>query len=136
MPRKKTKNPDQLLTRPIIIRVNENTFKRLGKIQSQSNCQSIGEVARNILSKEKILMLTKDVSMNFPMEELTSIRKELKAIGININQQTRHFHTSENEAQRSFYFMRTSDLYKHVGDKVDRLLEIVTQMSLKWLRGY
>jgi hypothetical protein len=136
MSRKKTKNPDQLLTHPIIVRVNEHTFKRLEKIQTHSNCQSIGEVARNILSKEKILMLTRDVTMNAPMEELASIRKELKAIGVNINQQTHHFHTSENEAQRSFYFMRTSDLYKNVGEKVDRLLEIVTQMSMKWLRGY
>ena len=81
-------------------------------------------------------MLTRDVTMNAPMEELVSIRKELRSIGININQQTRHFHTSENEAQRSFYFLRTSDLYKNVGEKVDRLLDIVTKMSMKWLRGY
>lgn len=136
MPRKKSKNPEQLLTHPIILRVNEDTYKRLEKILLHSNCQSIGEVARNILSKEKILMLTRDVTMNAPMEELASIRKELRSIGININQQTRHFHTSENEAQRSFYFMRTSDLYKNVGQKVDRLLELVTKMSMKWLRGY
>ncbi|AZI24157.1 mobilization protein [Pedobacter sp. G11] len=136
MPRKKFKNPEQLLTHPIIVRVTENTYKRLEKILINSNCQSIGEVARNILSKEKILMLTRDVSMNEPMEELASIRRELRSIGININQQTRHFHTSKNEAQRSFYFMRTSDLYKNVGHKVDRLLELVTQLSLKWLRGY
>lgn len=136
MPRKKSKNPEQLLTHPIILRVNEDTFKRLEKILLHSNCQSIGEVARNILAKEKILMLTRDVTMNAPMEELASIRKELRSIGININQQTRHFHTSENEAQRSFYFMRTSDLYKNVGQKVDRLLELVSKMSMKWLRGY
>lgn len=136
MTRKKSKNQGELLTHPIIVRVNENTYKRLENILLHSNCQSIGEVARNILSKEKILMLTRDITMNAPMEELTAIRKELRSIGININQQTRHFHTSENEAQRSFYFMRTSDLYKNVAQKVDRLLELVTQMSLKWLRGY
>ncbi|WP_316800205.1 mobilization protein [Pedobacter frigidisoli] len=136
MPRKKSKNPEQLLTHPIIVRVNEQTYKRLEKILLHSNCQSIGEVARNILSKEKILMLSRDVTMNAPMEELASIRKELRSIGININQQTHHFHTSENEAQRSFYFMRTSDLYKNVGLKVDRLLELVTKMSMRWLQGY
>ena len=136
MPRKKSKNPEQLLTHPIIIRVNENIYKRLEKILLHSNCQSIGEVARNILSKEKILVLNRDITMNAPMEELASIRKELRSIGININQQTRHFHTSENEAQRSFYFLRTSDLYKNVGQKVDRLLELVSKMSMKWLGGY
>lgn len=136
MPRKKSKKPEERFTHPIILRVNEHTFKRLENILLNSSCQSIGEVARNIISKEKILMLTRDTGMNLPMEELASIRKELKSIGININQQTRHFHTSENEAQRAFYFMRTSDLYKNVGDKVDHLIEMITKMSLKWLRGY
>lgn len=135
MPRKKFKNPEERFTHPIIVRVNERTFTKLEKLMANSNCQSIGEVARNILSKEKILMLNRDVSMNAPMEELASIRKELKAIGVNINQQTRYFHTAINEAQRNFYFMKTSDLYKIVGEKVDRLLVLISKMSLKWLQG-
>lgn len=135
MPRKKYKNPAERFTHPIILRVNENTFNRLVKIQQNSNCQSVGEVARNILSHEKILLLTRDVTMNAPMEELSSIRKELKAIGVNINQQTRYFHTAETEAQRNFYFMRTTDLYKNVGTKVEQLLDLITKLSLKWLQG-
>ena len=39
MPRKKSKNPEQLLTHPIIVRVNQNTYKRLEKILLNSNCQ-------------------------------------------------------------------------------------------------
>lgn len=136
MPSKKSKNHAKLLNHPIIARVNEHTYKRLENILIQSNCQSIGEVAKNILSKEKIFMLYRDVTMNAPMDELSSIRKELRSIGININQQIRDFHTAENEAQRSLYFMRTSDLYKAVGEKVERLLNLVTQMSMKWFQGY
>jgi hypothetical protein len=79
-------------------------------------------------------MLTRDVSMNAPMEELASIRKELKAIGVNINQQTRYFHTAISEAKRNFYFMKTFDLYRHVGEKVDGLLVLIGRMSLKWLQ--
>jgi hypothetical protein len=135
MPRKKTKNPAERFTHPIILRVNEHTFNRLLEIQKNSSCQSVGEVARNILSRERILMLTRDVTMNAPMEELATIRKELKAIGVNINQQTRHFHAAENESQRNFYFMRTIDLYKNVSTKVDQLLSLITKLSLKWLRG-
>lgn len=126
---------DTRFTRPIRTRVTENTYRQLEKIKLNSNCRSMGEVVRKILSKEKILMLTRDASMSGPMEELASIRKELKSIGININQQTRHFHTSENESQRAFYFMRTSDLYKNVGEKIDKLLAIVSKLTLKWLRG-
>ncbi|AZI26447.1 mobilization protein [Pedobacter sp. G11] len=126
---------DVRFTHPIRTRVTAKTYKRLEQVLQNSNCRSMGEVTRKILSREKILMLNRDVSMNGPMEELTLIRKELKSIGININQQTRHFHTAENESQRAFYFMRTTELYKNVGQKVDHLLALVAKLSLKWLRG-
>ena len=125
---------DTRFTHPVRTRVTEKTYRRLQQIQLNSNCRSMGAVARKILSREKILLLNRDASMSGPLEELTAIRKELKAIGININQQTRHFHTAENESQRAFYFMRTTELYKNVGAKVEQLLTIVSRLSLKWLR--
>ncbi|MFC3560527.1 mobilization protein [Pedobacter jamesrossensis] len=133
MPRRKAKNKDNLVNRPIIIRITEETFSKLEEIRQSSNCQSIGEVARNILTRKKILMLHRDISMDGPMEELASIRMELKAIGININQQTRYFHCSKSEVERSFHFIKTVGMYKGIDGKVDRLLEIVGKLTLKWL---
>jgi len=46
--------------------------------------QSMGELARKLITREKINCTHTNVTMNAPMEELTSIRKELKAIGINV----------------------------------------------------
>lgn len=134
MPRKKAEKRDELLTHPIILRVTETVFKRLEKLQQESNCQSVGEVARKILSKEKILCFYKDVSLNGPMEELASIRKELKAIGVNINQQTHRFHISDTEVQRAFYVMKTADLYKKVGEKVDNALILIAKLAEQWLQ--
>lgn len=76
MPRKKLDNPEDILSQPIIVRVTEKVFKRLEKIQQESGCQSIGEVARMILSGEQINCFYKDVSLNAPMEEMALIRKK------------------------------------------------------------
>lgn len=133
MPRKKLANPDEILSHPIIIRVTEKLFKRLEKLQKESDCQSVGQVARKILSNEKINCFYRDISLNAPMEEMALIRKEIKAIGININQQTHRFHTSENEQQRLFYVLKTAEQYKQVGEKVDRLLIIISKLAEKWL---
>jgi hypothetical protein len=108
--RKKIRDKEERLTHLIRTRVTEATHKRLVELKQNSNCNTIGEVARKILSKEKIACFYIDVTMNAPMEELASIRKELKAIGININQQTRYFHTSKAETERSFYFMKTASV--------------------------
>ncbi|WP_259069482.1 mobilization protein [Mucilaginibacter sp. X4EP1] len=133
MSRKKASNQDSLLSHPIRTRVTEATFKKLEKLQSESDCQSVGEVARKILSGEKLNLFYRDISLNAPMEEMALIRKELKAIGININQQTKHFHTSKSDAERAFYVNRTAALYQRTEAKVDRLLMIISQLAQKWL---
>ena len=130
MPRKKSDNPEALLSQPIVIRVTGNVFSKLEKIMQDSGCQSIGEVARMILSDQPIKCFYIDVSLNGPMEQLALIRKELKAIGININQQTRYFHQSRNDAQKSFYALKTAELYRQTGE----LLDIVQQLATKWLQ--
>lgn len=56
--------------------------------------------------------------MNGPMEELARIRKELKVMGININQQTRYFNASQSAAERAFYAMKTAELYGKIDMKV------------------
>lgn len=119
MPRKKISNPKELLTQPIIIRVKEETYRKLEKLVKESDCGSVGEVARKILTGKMINCFYRDVSLHGPVEELARIRKELKAIGININQQTRYFSAS---------------IYKTVDNKVDRLLAITSQLADKWLQ--
>lgn len=133
MGRSAYKKESELLQYPVSTRVNRETYDRLNKLLADSNCQTIGEVARKILSREKILCLYKDHSMNGVMEELAGIRKELKAVGININQLTRGFHQSRSEKQQAFYVLRIVELEKQVGQKTERLLHIIHQLAEKWL---
>lgn len=133
MPRPKIAEKDQL-RHLLRIRVNDTVYQRLTTLQKQSDCRSICEIARKILSKERINLFHKDAAMNGPMEELALIRKELKAIGININQQTHYFHTSQNPAERAFYVNKTAELYKVIDSKIERLLNIVSKLAELWLQ--
>jgi hypothetical protein len=95
-------------------------FNRLEKLQKESDCSSVGEVSRKILSQKKINCFYKDISLNAPMDDMALI------IGINMNQQTKYFHTSQSSAERAFYVMETADLYKKVDERIDRLLIIIS----------
>ncbi|QDW24740.1 plasmid mobilization relaxosome protein MobC [Pedobacter sp. KBS0701] len=90
---------------PIRTRVNKETYQRLENLLAGSTCQSMGELTRKLIIREKISCTHRDVTMNAPMEQLTNIRKELKAIGININQITRTF----NHLSVSHSFSRTEN---------------------------
>ena len=134
MPRKKAKDQEQILTHPIIIRVTETVFQRLDKKRKESDCGTIGEVARKILSNKAIKCFYKDITLNPIMEELAQIRKELKAIGININQITRSFNRDKAEKHREYYVMQVADLYKKVDVKVERLMTLVSLLAERWLQ--
>lgn len=134
MGRPKTENREKLYTKVVRTRVTKTNYQRLEKLLTNSNCRSIGEVARKILSKEKILCLYKDVTMSGAMEELTRIRKELKAIGININQLTRGFNSSRNEAGQAFYTQKAIERSKDIDAKIERLMILVTSLTQKWLQ--
>lgn len=131
---KKAKDQEELLSHNLIIRVTESTFKRLETMHRESHYASIAEGARRILSNKQIKLFYTDVSMNAPMEEMALIRKELKAIGININQITRSFNQDKAGTHREFYVLKVADLYKKVDEKVDRLLGIISQLAEKWLQ--
>ena len=134
MPRKKLPDQEAVLTHFIRTRLTKKAFDRLDKIRQSSDCHSVGEVARKLLSQEKITLFYKDITLNAAMEELALIRKELKAIGININQLTKGFHIAKKKGQGTDYHLKqVADLYKIVEGKTDELLSIVNQLAQKWL---
>jgi hypothetical protein len=62
MPTKKLSNPKDILRKPIIIRITDEQFSRLEKLRIESDCNSVGEVARKILSQKKINCFYRDIS--------------------------------------------------------------------------
>jgi len=134
MSRKKSKHPEHLLNHTIRTRVSDNVYKRLNGFVGNSDCHSIGEVARRILSDEKITVHTRDVSMDKPVEELMLIRKELNAIGTNINQITRNFHAEDSPDWRLLQAKLAVEQYLIVGEKVNDLLRLITYITKAWLQ--
>src|SRR5690349_164110 len=134
MGRKKILDSELALSRTLILRVNTKTIKKLETLLTESDCQSLSDVARRILLERKITVYHKDISLEAPMLELIRIRKELHAIGVNINQITHSFHTSENGNNKMFQALKVAEEYGKVGDKVDELLGMVASMGRKWLQ--
>lgn len=133
MGRKPLSNKQELLVHTITIRISSATLKRLERLLSESSCRSTGEVARKLLKKERINCFYRDASMSGPMEELALIRKELKSIGININQQTRYFNSVKSSAEKNFHSDRTIELLLKADAKMDRLFILIAKLAEKWL---
>src|ERR1044072_3473443 len=84
-------NKEEPLNALISIRVSTQLYDKLEGQRSHSTCQTLGEFARRVLSEKEITWVHRDATMDGVAAELAGIKKEIKAIGTNINQVTRYF---------------------------------------------
>lgn len=134
MSRKKVRDQDNILSHTIVVRITSGQYENLDKISKESDGKTIAHVVRKIIENKPITLLQKDISMSGSMEELALIRKEIKSIGVNINQQTHKFHISQNDTERAFHTNKTAETYKSIEPKIDRLFIILSNLALKWLQ--
>jgi hypothetical protein len=128
-------NENELLVHKIGLRVSDPFYRKMEGWLSQSNCRTMAELARLILYKEQVIWYHKDVSGESLAVELTAIRKELNAIGANINQVTRYFNGTAIPSQKIFEALKILDEYKKVNDKVARLMTMISELSKNGRKG-
>jgi hypothetical protein len=122
----------ELFDKVISTRVTTPFFNKLEDLRKKTNCRNLGEFTRKILLKEKINFYHKDATMESVATELAAIRKELRAIGININQATHYLHGSDVPAQKLQHAANIANEYKKVSGKVEQVLALIANVSKKW----
>lgn len=133
MPRKKAED-SQRLQHVIQTRVNRSKFNQLSELAKKATNGSTSDLLRDILYKRKIKVQVVDKTLAEYMPELVRVRKELNAIGNNINQITRYFHQSPEETKKLFFATRVASLYENTGSKVTELLHLIEELGKRWLQ--
>jgi hypothetical protein len=131
MTRKKVDKSVQL-SRKIGLRISDPFYLKMEGWLKLSSCRSMAELARRILYKEEIIWYHKDATLDKTAAELAGIKKELNAIGTNINQITRYFNGTNIPSQKIFEALKILEEYNKVGNKVNVLLGIISEIAQKW----
>lgn len=129
---RKRKENDRLEYR-VFTRISKEKYRELTAMLQSSRCKTVSELLRHILENRKIVVEHYDSSMDKAMEQLSGIRKELHAIGININQLTRYFHGAKTAEARLYNAMEITKLYQQADLKISELFNVVEKLSLLWL---
>ncbi len=117
-------------------RVTAEKYRELSELLAK--CRSIhshSELLRHILDNRKIVIRTRDASVDGVMEELAKIRKELLSIGININQVAHRFHMEGQPGGRMIQAMEIVKLYQQTELKVSELFSVIAKLSTLWSQG-
>lgn len=133
MPREKA-GEKKALRHEIKTRVNDQKFNELNNLLAKTRCKTMSELIRNILHNRPVKVYTVDESIPKIMEELSGIRKELKSIGININQVTHYFNIAPDATKKLVHSFEVDKHFQTVGTRVQLLLTIISKLSERWLQ--
>lgn len=121
--------------RRITFRLSHAEWQTLETLRRKSNCNTVSSLIRKSLFEGRIKLITYDRSLDMVMEELSKIRQQIQAIGVNINQVTRRFHNDSGAEAKLFSAMEITRLYQQTDLKVTELLGIISNLSKLWLPG-
>ena len=114
-------------------RVTAQKYEELQRILRQNPNNDMSGLLRDILNKQPVKVFTQDQTFNNLMEELSKLRSEIRAIGVNINQITRFFNTYPDRTRKEFYAKTAFAAYVDLQPKIEQLLLIISNLSKKWL---
>ena len=114
-------------------RLTQEKFDELTDLLKRSrSLHSKSELVRYILENRKIVTVNYDASLDKVMEELSTIRKELQAIGININQVTRQFHMQDSSEGRLIKALEITQLFQQTDLKITEIFSLIAKISETW----
>lgn len=123
------------LTCPVMTRIDKAKYDELKAIASKTKDKTISSIVRDIIHNQKIKVYMHDETTDLLLEELTALRGEIKAIGVNFNQITRYFNTYPEDAKKRFYAKIGFEKYQQLETKMDRLMELISNLCKRWLSG-
>ncbi|HET6255365.1 MAG TPA: hypothetical protein VFE32_14890 [Puia sp.] len=132
MGRRKVKDADRL-TPKVFTRVNDRKYNELLSICERTAHKDMSKLLRDLLYNRTIRTITRDMTFDNIMEELAQLRTEIKLIGININQMTKLFNTFPELQRKDVYARLGFEQYLKIESKVDRLVELISELGRKWL---
>ncbi|MFD2873241.1 hypothetical protein ACFS5N_12220 [Mucilaginibacter ximonensis] len=124
---------EERLDYKIFTRVGKTKFDEMTSLLNNSNRRTMSALLRDVLEHEKIVINTRDTTLDKAMEELSGIRKELLAIGVNINQVTRRFHQAGTLDEQLALSQNVLKEFSLTSAKIETLFKLIDQLSEKWL---
>ncbi|NNU34412.1 mobilization protein [Mucilaginibacter sp. S1162] len=101
--------------RKVTTRFKPDEFKVLDTRFKKTRFRKLSEYIRSVLLEKPITVNYRDKSMDEMLEELALLRKELNAIGNNLNQAVRQINSAHGNADNRLWL----NLLSIIGSKVD-----------------
>lgn len=119
--------------RVVSTRISQKKYDEFEAMLKNSNIKTMSELVRHILENRKIRQEYYDKSLDLLMPELVEKRKQLQAIGVNINQITKRFHVQQWPEAMLINGKEVAGLCGEATTNVEAFFNLFTKIIQKWL---
>ncbi|MEX6690030.1 plasmid mobilization relaxosome protein MobC [Danxiaibacter flavus] len=116
------------------IRLSEPEYQKINGYYQQTTCRKLSQYARNVLLQKAVVFKHRNQSLDDFMTALIELRKELNAIGNNLNQTVKKLHTLQAIDEFKSW-LETAQLQRQkVVEKTEQIQLKINQISAQWLQ--
>lgn len=119
-------------TKIVTLRLTPAEYEQLNKKLKTTTSRKLSDYIRKVLFTGKVVVLTRNQSLDDFMTEMIQLRNELSAIGNNVNQAVRRLHILEKIPEFRDWII-TYELEKRIlFNKIDEIKNRINKFAERW----
>ncbi len=119
-------------SRLVGVRFKQEEYRILHDKYKATTCRQLSEYIRRVLFDKKITVFSRNKSMDDFMTELIALRKELAAIGNNLNQAVKTLHTYREISEIKIWILFNDGMIKKIVNHTEEIRSKISQFSESW----
>lgn len=116
----------------IKIRLKPTEQELLDKRYKKTTFHCLSEYARTLLLGKPVTILTRDKSMDEVLEELMLLRRELNAVGNNLNQAVKNINSAHGNPDDRLWEVLLQVINANINPKINEIKERIANYSQIW----
>jgi hypothetical protein len=122
-------------TRRIALRLTPEEYTKIEQKWKASTCRKLSDYLRKHLLDKSITTTYRNQSLDDFIEETVMLRKELNAIGNNLNQAVKKLHTLQQISEFKVWIISFEIDRRIINDKIDQIKSHTCKITDKWLQS-
>ncbi|MDB5230863.1 MAG: plasmid mobilization relaxosome protein MobC [Chitinophagaceae bacterium] len=121
---------DKIMT----LRMNKNEFRELERNRKKTTSKTNSNYVRKLALNQPVTVLHRNESIDLIVKEIIALKKELNAIGNNLNQAVHKLHTLDRIPEFRNWCEQYDILRKQIQENTNRIVITIHQISESWLQ--
>lgn len=122
-------------TRKITLRLTTEEYVKIEQKWKISTCRKLSDYLRKQLFEKSVTSIYRNQSLDNFIEETIVLRKELNAIGINLNQTVKKLHTLQQIPEFKVWIISFEIDRRIINNSIDKIEKHTSKITDKWLQS-